>query len=280
MWIAAGLLALLLLFCFFQNSRARIRQIEYRSRLLPKVLDGFLIAHVSDVHNRPAGGPERLVSALRAQRPGLIAITGDLIDRDYPDIDAAAALVRALAAIAPVCFVSGNHEYRSERYEELLPLLRKAGARVLDDGAAMMEIGGVRLTVAGLRDPACFNNLSGRTDDAVRHEREKTLKTLLPKDAAFCLLLSHRPEFFDIYARCGVPLVLSGHAHGGQARFPIPLFSPGQGMFPRYTGGMYRRGDTAMVVSRGLGGRLTRLRVFNPPEVVMVRLSSKPPSFS
>ena len=70
-----------------------------------------------------------------------------------------------------------------------------------------------------------------------------------------------------MYARCGVSLALTGHAHGGQVRLPGVggLYAPGQGAFPKYTSGLHRRSDTAMIVSRGISGRFTRLRLFNRP---------------
>ena len=91
------------------------------------------------------------------------------------------------------------------------------------------------------------------------------------------LLLSHRPEYFPLYVSSGADVVFSGHAHGGQIRLPFigGLVAPGQGLFPAYDGGMYREGDTAMVVSRGLGNSIFPVRVFNPPDVVLVTLRAR-----
>ena len=75
-------------------------------------------------------------------------------------------------------------------------------------------------------------------------------------------------------AEAGADLVLSGHAHGGQVRLPGigGLFAPGQGILPRLTSGVHARGETRLVVSRGLGNSSFPLRVFNPPEIVTVTL--------
>ena len=87
-------------------------------------------------------------------------------------------------------------------------------------------------------------------------------------------MLSHHPEKIALYAACGFDLVFSGHAHGGQVRLPFigGLFAPGQGIFPKYTSGLYKVGETSIVVSRGLGNSLFPLRVFNRPELVLVTL--------
>jgi len=255
-----------------------ITRLEYLSRLVPQVFDGFTIAQVSDLHNRPSGGSEALAAALRTLDPGLIAITGDLIDRKYPDIAAVMAFIGLALDIAPVYFVSGNHEHRSGQFDALLPRLTEAGVRVLEDASSVVEKDGARFILAGLRDPAYTTDSSKRTDNVTLAEREAALRRLLPAENTLCVLLSHRPELFSLYTRCGVPLILTGHAHGGQVRLPgIPgLYSPGQGLFPRYTGGVYRRFDTAMIVSRGLGGKLTRLRLFNRPELVAIKLRHQP----
>lgn len=88
------------------------------------------------------------------------------------------------------------------------------------------------------------------------------------------VLLSHRPERIEAYARAGLDLALTGHAHGGQVRLPGigALVAPNQGLFPRYARGLYRVGPTSMVVSSGVGTTGYRLRLLCPPEVVLVRL--------
>ena len=91
---------------------------------------------------------------------------------------------------------------------------------------------------------------------------------------AFTVLLSHRPEFFDLYVQQGFPLVLSGHAHGGQIRLPFlgGILAPGQGFFPEYDSGLYTDETTSMVVSRGLGNSVFPFRLNNPPEIIIITL--------
>ena len=87
------------------------------------------------------------------------------------------------------------------------------------------------------------------------------LNSLADDESSYTILLSHRPELFESYARCNIDLVLSGHAHGGQFRLPFigGLIAPNQGLFPKYDAGLYTSDSTNMVVSRGLGNsRSTR----------------------
>ena len=92
----------------------------------------------------------------------------------------------------------------------------------------------------------------------------------------YTILLSHRPELLDLYAFQKIDLVFSGHAHGGQIRLPLigALFAPDQGLFPRYTSGLYTEQSTSLIVSRGLGNSLFPLRLFNRPELVLVTLQT------
>ena len=103
------------------------------------------------------------------------------------------------------------------------------------------------------------------------------LNSLTGDENGYTILLSHRPELFDTYVSCGVDLVLSGHAHGGQFRLPLigGLVAPNQGLFPKYDAGLYTDGGTNMVVSRGLGNSIIPIRFNNRPEIVLVELSSR-----
>ena len=93
-------------------------------------------------------------------------------------------------------------------------------------------------------------------------------------DDSFTVLLSHRPEAFDIYADHGIDVVFCGHAHGGQFRLPFigGLYAPNQGFFPKYDAGVYNKGNTSMVVSRGIGNSVIPIRVNNRPELVIAEL--------
>ena len=90
----------------------------------------------------------------------------------------------------------------------------------------------------------------------------------------FTVLLSHRPELFDVYVDTGIDLVFSGHAHGGQFRLPFigGLFAPNQGFIPKYDAGRFDKENTTMIVSRGVGNSIIPLRINNPPELVVVEL--------
>ncbi|MCL2695753.1 MAG: metallophosphoesterase family protein [Clostridiales bacterium] len=223
----------------------------YRNAKIHSGLNGYRMVQVSDFHNAAYGS--EIIAAIRTLNPQLIAITGDLFDRHRPDVIAPAfSLLHQAVTLAPVYFVQGNHETTLADYPRLIRQMREIGVHVLEDEAVSLQ--GFRLI--GLKERADLQTLN----DLIRPDRLN-------------VVLSHRVEAFKMYAAAGADLVLSGHAHGGQARpFGLALYAPQQGPFPRYTKGVYTRGQTTMIASAGLGdGKLPR--VCNRPELVCVTLA-------
>ena len=125
--------------------------------------------------------------------------------------------------------------------------------------------------MSGIGDPT----YDAYTDDLLRYLRQLDSSfSSLPGDG-YRILLAHRPELIDWYARYGFDLVLSGHTHGGQVRIPLllnGLYAPPQGWFARYTGRLYRVGDTALIISRGCSYYPQIPRIFNPPEICLINV--------
>lgn len=242
------------------------RRVVVDSRL-PKSFDGFTILHLSDLHFGPSSFARRQTLSRKYGRPDLIAVTGDLLDRDDPEsLRAAADWVKQAVKMAPVYLVPGNHEARAkEHYPAVRETLEQAGAKVLEDRDVLYKRGGEAIALLGVRDPRFFE-----TKEGFSH----TLHRLVQGKPAFSILLSHRPERLAQYAKEGFSLVLSGHAHGGQVRLPGigGLYAPDQGIFPRYTSGLYRLGPTRMVVSRGIGNGCGVPRLLNRPEASTIVL--------
>lgn len=237
-------------------------------------LQGFTIVQVSDVHNASFGSQQhKLIDRIKKESPDIIAITGDLIDSSHTDVDAAMTLIRGLTDLAPIYFITGNHEAWTHQYADLKQQLLEAGVFILEDTDTIIEVNDVSIQLIGLSDPDFTGGL-----DVIEREGflSRKLEQLIETKHDYSIVLSHRPEFFDVYASSGVDLVLTGHAHGGQVRLPFlgGLVAPNQGMFPDYSEGVYERDKTRMVVSRGLGNSIIPLRINNRPELVVVRLGS------
>lgn len=256
----------------FGNTALVLTSYTVTSEALPEVFDGFRIAQVSDLHNAEMGKDnERLLSLLEEAEPDIIVITGDMIASPRNTrVDVALHFAEQAAEIAPCYYVTGNHEQKTEKYKDLKVGLVALGVAVLEDASVKVERGGKAITVLGAQDPS-FHTDPTLTDEEIMHAK---LKALMSEVNGYTILLSHRPELFEIYAKYGVDMVFSGHAHGGQFRLPFVggVVAPDQGLFPKYDAGLFSKGVTHMVVSRGIGNSIIPVRVNNRPEVVLVEL--------
>ncbi len=254
------------------NTNPDITEYYVTSSRIPDPFDGFEIAQISDLHNAEFGDEnEDLLVLLSQIKPDVIVLTGDLIDSRKTDIEIALAFAGKAVQIAPVYYVSGNHEARIPEYAELKMGLTEAGVTVLENQKVQITRDGEHITLMGIQDP------NFRTDylfgDAESISRQ-AIASLLNASDGYTVLLSHRPEQFNVYVDTGVDLVFSGHAHGGQFRLPVVggLVAPNQGIFPKYDAGQFVEENTTMIVSRGVGNSIIPFRINNPPEIVVVEL--------
>lgn len=256
------------------NTALQLNTYTISSEELPDAFDGYRIAHISDLHNAEMGdGNKKLLAMLREAEPDIIAITGDMIDSRNTNVAVALAFAEEAMLIAPCYYVTGNHEARVFEYEELKTGLEAVGVVVLDDERMELVLPSESITLLGVDDPSFYTDyLFGDAATVVSSK----LAQLTTEEIGFTVLLSHRPELFDVYEESGMNLVLSGHAHGGQFRLPFVggLIAPNQGLFPEYDSGLYTDGDTNMIVSRGIGNSIFPFRFNNRPEVILVELDS------
>lgn len=232
------------------------------SPALPPAFDGFAIAHVSDLHNRDFG--TRLLSAVKAVRPDIVVVTGDSIHKEGQTA-AAQTFLTAATDVAPVYYVTGNHEKVLACYPAFADTLRASGVRVLANEYEVISRDGNNIAILGMNDPAFFAGGKQEFCDAL----ERLHAEISAQGIAYTVLLSHRPEMFEKYVGQKINLSLCGHAHGGHVRLPLigALYAPNQGLFPKYTEGVYVRDGYAMAVSKGLGKSSWVPRTFNPPEL-------------
>lgn len=256
--VLAVLLVVAVIWVIWGNATVGLTTYTVTENNLPAPFDGYRIAHVSDLHNSRLW--EQTVAKLKKAQPDIICITGDLVDTHRTDISVALAFAAEAVKIAPVYYITGNHEVAltGVEFTQLTEGLRTLGVAVLDDTEVYLEKDGAQISVVG--------HSWGPTDGVGE----------LTEFAGYRILLSHSPEptEFDNYVAAGYDLVLCGHFHGGQFRIPFlgGLYAPSQGLFPENDAGLVSRGDTDMVVSRGIGNSSFPLRLNNRPEVILVIL--------
>jgi len=259
---------------FWQTNALQLTKHSYYSAQLPDEFNGFRIVHISDLHNTAFGhGQGRLLEAIAAEKPDMIVVTGDVVDRRRYEQSVAMQFIEGAVKIAPVYFCSGNHEAWSGKWQQLSAALTDAGALISDDCCFSIERNGEHILLAGLSDPAF--DYAENSECELSAEAAEFLQSLPQEE--FILLLSHRPEYFEQYAAFDIELVFSGHAHGGQIRLPFigALFAPGQGFLPQYTSGEYEQNGTSLFVSRGLGNSIFPLRIGNRPHIISLTLMNE-----
>ncbi len=252
-------------FAFWQNNNITVTNHEYTSPKISKEFDGFKIVHLSDYHNKYCGeNQESILNLVSQQNPDIIVITGDIIDQNFKGYENSQELITGAVEIAPVYYVTGNHERSSDEYEIIRETMINAGVNVLEDEIAIIEKNGEILQIIGLDADSLQSNVL------------EELMSQTDSDS-LCILLSHNPEEIEYYSECGADIAFCGHAHGGQIRLPFTqgLFAPDQGFLPEYTAGAHKNGNLTEYISRGIGNSGFPLRVFNFPEIVCVTLKSE-----
>lgn len=252
--------------------RIAVRHYTINSSRLPDAFDGFTIVQISDLHGRWFGKQqERLIDAVKKQKPDLILCTGDWVDMDYQGADqkCCEVLIRGLKPIAPVYGIIGNHEARADHKTYMLAQMKKMGVPILYNQSVRLVRNGQSIGLTGFatsyRAP-----LREEEKEKLKLEKEYSQAIRGVESECFHIAMGHRPELIALYSRLGLDLVLSGHAHGGLMRLPkgYRLLAPGQGWLPKHTHGAYREGSTWMLVSCGLGGP----RIGIAPEISQIIL--------
>lgn len=268
----------------YQNSIVKVTNYQVKNKKIPKSFDGYKIIQLSDIHNDYSGDKlSKLVEKIKKEQPEMIVITGDLVDSIRYDEDNTLEFIESVTSIAPTYFVYGNHDVVIDgdiHSPGLLKEIENKGARVLNIKNEKITKNGEIINLIGIQDPSTVYNIE---DLRVLNSEKEIIESMLTSVTMdinttdeFTLLLSHRPEHFDIYEKYEIDLALSGHAHGGQFRIPFVggLYAPHQGIFPKYTSGKHSKNNTEMIVSRGLGASRFPFRVFNTPEIVSITLKT------
>ncbi|MBQ9229431.1 MAG: metallophosphoesterase [Eubacterium sp.] len=274
--IQAVLLALLLLavFLYIENNYIDVTKYKLRSA---SVNSRFKIAHLSDLHSKPF---YEVIDKLKEQHPDLIVITGDYINDHEKNKEKMLSFGKALLALAPVYYITGNHERRLASFDTLMEELRNIGFHVLLNETAQLTIEDNEIAILGLdENQANFDDYKARKADTFVYQDMAPYFQELEVMNGFKLVLSHYPENFaavkeNNYSQYGFDLQLSGHAHGGQFNLPFigPVFSPGQGLRPQYAKGSFGK-KPMLIVSRGIGNAEFPFRLFNHPEINIITVT-------
>ena len=236
------------------------------------VKNGYKIAHISDYHNTHNKFlNDAVLSSLKEEKPDIIVLTGDLVDCRKTDIEKGVDFASNIIEIAPVYYVTGNHECNisidgQSAFDNMIKDLKSLGVEVLrGEGTSITLPNDEKINIFGIDDPYFHCGSSSE----IKYATDSLCSFLDVDKNEYNILLAHHPEQLDIYSQYGFDLVYSGHAHGGQGRiFGLGLIAPDQGLFPKYTSGLYEENGTKLIVSRGIGNSIAPIRIFDRPHLI------------
>lgn len=267
------LCAVLLITCVIGRSCYEHKHLQKRKYVFQtKEKEGVRIVFLSDLHENTFGKEnEKLILAIREEKPDLILLGGDLIIGKGKRVktEHALAFLRQIQGICPIIYSYGNHETRVRETEQFLTYqkeLQCLDIHVLNNEGLLWKKKDRFFYFYGLElEPEYFKGkkFSGEINPFGDVEEEVTK-----------VLIAHTPNFFDVYAEWGPNYVFSGHNHGGIVRLPAlgGLISTEHKLLPKYSYGCYEQGKTKMILSSGAGSHTIKFRLFNPVEIVTVEL--------
>lgn len=257
------IIVILIVQVYLEVNTIKIENIDLRTKKIPKNKK-FKILQISDLHNKKLpNNNQYLLKEINKQRPDVIVLTGDIIDGKTNSFENVYSLLEKLVKInSHTYFVSGNHEWRNRKTEDFIEGLKKRKLKIINNSNELFTKDGFSINICGIDDPysnheniyKAFNNIDTNN---------------------FTLLLSHAPDI--VFKSYNLPcnLILCGHTHGGQIRFPFigGVIAPGQGYFPKYDKGLFKLDNGPLLyVNSGLGTSTLPIRFLNRSQVSFITL--------
>jgi predicted MPP superfamily phosphohydrolase len=236
-----------------------VEQVTIRLERLPKNLDGFRVVHLSDIHHSPFTDLAHITRAVEMSnelKPDMFVLTGDFVSHEPEYIAPVAEVLGRLESEFGTFACLGNHDHWTDA-ELVTSCLRAANIRVLINEGFRFTARGAALWLCGVDD-----YMVGKTD------LRAALRGSFPDEMK--MLLAHNPKILYRAARASVDLMLSGHTHGGQ----VKLRDDEKRILPRrkFANGLYRRKDTQVYITRGIGTVVLPVRYGCPPEITVIEL--------
>ncbi len=236
-----------------------VEKIEIRLERLPKNLEGFRVLHLSDIHHSPFTSLEHITRAIEignSLQPDMCILTGDYVSHESEYIEPVAEVMGRLESEFGTFACLGNHDHWTDG-EMMTNAMREANITVLNNEGFRFTAKDSSFWLAGVDD-----YMVGKTD------LRAALRGSFPDEMK--LLLAHNPKILNRAARADVDLIFSGHTHGGQ----VKIRDDEKRILPRrkLKNGLYRRKDTQIYITRGIGTVVLPVRYQCPPEISLIEL--------
>lgn len=262
------------LYLHYENTKLQVSNYKIVNNNIPVDFNNYKIVQISDFHNNQSNTlTNDLIKEIEKQKPNIIVLTGDFVDSSKTNVEVAINFIKKINTVAPIYYVSGNHEASISGYTKFKEQLLENKVIILENKTEVLKINESSINLMGIDDPRMAHESFISDSEIVKVE----LDNVKYNRDKYNILLSHRPELFDTYVEKKIDLILTGHAHGGQIRIPFMggIVAPNQGFFPKYTSGIFEKNKTTMVVSRGIGNSIIPFRINNRPELVVITLYNK-----
>lgn len=261
-------------FLYLQNNIIDIT--EYNQKY-DKANEPIRIVQLSDLHSKPF---KKVLKKVDELKPDVICITGDYINDREKNKQKMLEYGKTLVSKAKVYYITGNHERRLDDFDGLMKELSEIGFIVLLNRVSVYNDKDFEIDFLGLdENQASFDDYKARKNGTFEYKDMSPYFKKLDSLDGYKIVLSHFPENFEgvkemDYSRYDFDLQLSGHAHGGQFCLPFigPVYSPGQGLKPKYAKGSFGE-RPKLIVSRGLGNAEFPFRLFNHPEINVINIT-------
>ena len=252
---------------YYMSNKFKVTHYDIDNAKVPDSLKLKKSIILADFHNALFGNNnEHLLNEIEVHSPDYIIIPGDMFNSDG-NYDNSLSLLKQLCSRYKVYYSEGNHELKlRSTNNSLYNTIRDIVPDYLDNSSANLCS---HVKIYGIDIDKSFY---GRFIRPRMTDGYMTKKLGNPCNNCYNILVAHTPAYMKFYSSWGADLVISGHYHGGFVRIPGigGVMSPQCMPFPRYSGGKYKCNKTDVVVSRGLGSHTIPLRIFNPPELIVL----------
>lgn len=290
-----AIIILLIYACFFRSKYERSVLTTTKINIKHKLTSTSepVILFFSDLHGVSFGkNNEKLLSAIDNINPDAIIIGGDMIIDKYKHMvndskakENAILLLNKLCEKYTVYYGMGNHETKSRidekikaEYKNYLYRIENKNLHILANKHEYVTIKGTRFCIYGLEIDASYYSKKKLKSADVAYI-EQLLGPSPEHERSIPIVISHTPNSFDACAKWGAEYVLSGHNHGGFVRLPFigGVIASNFRLFPKYSAGIYKHQDhsSTMLLSRGLGTHTIKFRLFNKPELMIIKFKQK-----
>lgn len=263
-------------YVFYSDTHVKVTNYDIVSSKIDETTDGGKIAVIADYHN--SDNYEQILKKTSEAEVDVIIIAGDYINMDDTDFTNARELMKGLVKIAPVYYVSGNHErwlkYGEDRF---LVEMETLGAKVINNRAAEVSVKDGKIAIYGFEDLVYADNKVDDYADELEEQLQDLYDLTDEHEDMFNLLVFHRGHLLDYAAEYKYDLIVSGHLHGGQVNISgvrEKVIEEKTSTPAKYIKGYYKVNGVKCIISGGMENKNEIRRIFNMPEVVVVTLNS------